>query len=166
MKKIFKKVIVLVVLISIFLFANLGTKARTLSYKNVIDSFNVITNLNYQPQSTETYCNIFAQDVMKKLATPLPSGTCATILDKLSKGISHWHVVTASYAQARANAGFSAIAITNDHIVVIYPHGNTAKTAGDLWMSMAGYKCFNNTSIKYAWKSSDLSKLKFYSWFN
>lgn len=165
MNKILKKSFVLVILISIFSSATIGVKAHTLSYKSIIDSFKVVTNSKYQPQNDETFCNVFAQDVMKRLSTPLPNGTCSDILEELSEGkYPHWHFVTASKAQALANAGYSTIGITSDHVVVIYPHGNTAKTVGDLWMSMSGYKCFNNASIKYAWTSAKLSKLKFYSW--
>jgi hypothetical protein len=167
MKNLLTKSLALAIFISFFSSATLGAKAYSLSYKSIIDSFKVVTNSKYQPHNYETFCNVFAQDVMKKLSTPLPSGTCSNMLKALSSGkYSHWHSVPASKAQARANAGYSTIGITSDHIVVIYPHGNTAKTTGDLWMSMSGYKCFNNTSIKYAWSSAKLSKLRFYSWFN
>ncbi|MBD7911459.1 MULTISPECIES: hypothetical protein [Clostridium] len=166
MKKLLRNFLVLTAFISIFTFLSVGTKASTSSYKNTIDSFKVTTNSKYQPHAGKTFCNIFAQDVMKKLGTPLPDGPCSTILSKLKgNATTHWRSVSAVTAQNRANNGDSTIGITSDHIVVIYPHGNTAKTVGDLWMSMSGYKCFNNTSIRYAWTSSALSNVKFYSWY-
>lgn len=137
-----------------------------MSYKSVIDSFNVTTNPKYQPTSSATYCNIFAQDVMKAMGNALPSGTCSTMLNALyGNKDAHWKSVSAVDAQSRANAGHSTIGITSDHIVVIYPHGNTATTVKDLYMSMAGYKCFNDTKITYAWTSSALDTVKFYSYY-
>lgn len=165
MKRSLKNFLVLTAFISIFSLFTVGANASTASYKNTIDSFKVTKNSKYQPSNNKTFCNIFAQDVMKKLDTPLPSGTCATMLKELTSGnAKNWHSVTASKAQDLANDGYSTIGITSDHIVVIYPHGTTAKTVSDLWMSMAGYKCFNDTSIRYAWTSSRLSDVKFYSW--
>ncbi|MVB12094.1 hypothetical protein CAFE_28250 [Caprobacter fermentans] len=138
-----------------------------MSYKSVIDSFHVETNAKYQPTSSATYCNIFAQDVMRAMKEPLPSGTCSTMLRALQANkYPNWKPVSANVAQSRANAGYGTIGITSDHIVVIYPHGNTASSVSDLYMSMAGYKCFNDTRITYAWKSSVLSTVKFYSYYS
>jgi hypothetical protein len=166
MKKILRNFLVLAVFVSIFATINLDAKASTASYSSTIDSFKVTTNSKYQPRNGQTFCNVFAQDVMSKLGTPLPGGTCATMLNKLSANkTAHWRSVTAVAAQSRANSGQSTIGITKDHIVVIYPHSGSVTGVGDLWMSMSGYKCFNNTSIRYAWKSSVLPSVKFYSWY-
>lgn len=35
------------------------------AYMNIIDSFDVENNPEYQPSGGKTYCNIFAQDVAK-----------------------------------------------------------------------------------------------------
>lgn len=136
-------------------------------YKSTIDSFNVTNNSKYLPHNGQTFCNIFAQDVARKLGTPLPSGTCDTMLNcLLGNKTPHWYSVSASMAQSRANQGYCTIGITKDHVVVVYPHGNTANSVYDVYMSMSGYQCFNDKSITYAWRSSVLPTVKFYSWYN
>ncbi|AOT69947.1 hypothetical protein [Geosporobacter ferrireducens] len=139
----------------------------TSAYKKAIDDRDVENAAKYQPSPNgTTYCNIFAQDVASDYGTPLPSGTCSTMLKALyGNNTPHWYSVTYSQAQSRANQGYTTIGITSDHIVIIYPHGNTPSSVSDLYMSMAGYKCFNDTKITYAWKQSDLSNVKFYSWY-
>lgn len=138
-----------------------------MSYKSVIDSFKVTTNAKYQPASNgTTYCNIFAQDVMNAMGEALPAGGCTNMLNHLYGNVdAQWKSVSAVDAQSRANAGHGTIGITSDHVVVIYPHGNTATSVSDLYMSMAGYQCFNDTKITYAWKSSVLPTVKFYSYY-
>ncbi|SHI63578.1 hypothetical protein SAMN02745163_00532 [Clostridium cavendishii DSM 21758] len=166
MKKLTKSLAFVFLLFALLTGYSVQAFASTSSYKNTIDSFNVTTNSKYQPSGGNTYCNIFAQDVMKKLSTPLPNGTCSTMLNALSGNKNpHWKSITATQAQSRANNGYSTIGITSDHIVVVYPHGNTASTVKDVYMSMAGYKCFNDTKITYAWKSTRLSEVKFYSYY-
>lgn len=136
------------------------------SYKKVIDNLDVVNTSKYQPNGNTTYCNIFAQDVAKNYGTPLPSGTCKTMLNALyGNNTPHWYSVTYSQAQSRANLGYTTIGITSDHVVIIYPHGNTPNSVSDLYMSMAGYKCYNDTKITYAWTSSALSDVKFYSYY-
>ena len=135
-----------------------------MSYQSVIDSFNVTTNSKYQPAADgTTYCNVFAQDVMKALNTPLPSDNCQTMLNALRSGYSKWEKVSAVQAQNNANAGKSTVGITYDHIVVVYP-GHTATSVDEGYMSRAGYKCFNNTRITYAWTRDRLSEVEFYTY--
>lgn len=138
-----------------------------MSYKSVIDSFHVVTNPKYQPASDgTTYCNIFAQDVMRAMGESLPTGGCTAMLNALNaNSYPHWKPVSAVEAQSRANQGYGTIGITSDHVVVIYPHGNTAGSVRDLYMSMSGYKCFNDTSIVWAWKSAVLPSVKFFSYY-
>ncbi|USG64924.1 hypothetical protein NDK47_22810 [Brevibacillus ruminantium] len=137
------------------------------AYKKAIDDRDVVNTKKYQPSPNgTTYCNIFAQDVASDYGTPLPSGTCATMLKALAgNNTPHWYSVTYSQAQSRANQGYTTIGITSDHIVIIYPHGNTPSDVSELYMSMAGYKCFNDTKITYAWTKTDLPNVKFYSWY-
>ena len=98
--------------------------------------------------------------------TPLPVGTCKTMLNALKgNNTPHWYSVNYSDAQSRANKGYPTIGITSDHIVVIYPHGNTPTAVSDLYMSMSGYKCFNDKKITNAWTKDRLTKVKFYSWY-
>lgn len=135
-------------------------------YKKVIDDIDVEGTSKYQPSGGKTYCNIFAQDVAEEYGTPLPSGTRAKMLEALKGNKTpHWYSVNYADAQSRANKGYTTIGITSDHVVIIYPHGNTASSVSDLYMSMAGYKCFNDTKITYAWEKSALSNVRFYSWY-
>lgn len=138
-----------------------------MSYQSVIDSFDVVNNPKYQPTAYATYCNIFAQDVMDKMGEPLPTGGCTAMHAALMyNAFVPWESVTASEAQDRANAGYGTIGITDDHVVVIYPEDNyTASDVYGLYMSMAGYACFNNKSITYAWTHDDLPSVRFYSYF-
>lgn len=134
------------------------------TYKSVIDSFNVETNPKYQPTSTATYCNIYAQDVMAALGTPLPSGRCVNMLASLRAGYGNWKKVGVSEAQAGAIAGRSTIAITSDHIAIIYPHtGIFATTIGQMYISMAGYDCFNNKEMVWAWSEDRWDEIEFYA---
>lgn len=138
----------------------------TANYKSVIDALKVETASKYQPSGGNTYCNIFAQDVCSNYNTPLPIGTCKTMLNALKgNNTPHWYSVNYSDAQSRANKGYPTIGITSDHIVVIYPHGNTPTAVSDLYMSMSGYKCFNDKKITNAWTKDRLTEVKFYSWY-
>ena len=106
-------------------------------YKKVIDDIDVEGTSKYQPSGGKTYCNIFAQDVAEEYGTPLPGGTCATILEALKRNKTpHWYSVNYADAQSRANQGYTTIGITSDHVVIIY-----------------------------AWEKSALSNVKFYSWY-
>lgn len=136
------------------------------NYKNVIDKQNVKDAAKYQPVGGKTFCNIFAQTVASDYGTLLPAGTCAIML-KLLMGnkTPHWNSVDFLLAQNRANQGYTTIGITSDHIVLIYPHGHTPTTIADLYMSMAGYKCFNDTKITYAWTKQAIPSVRFYSWY-
>ena len=136
------------------------------NYKSVIDDLNVVKTSKYQPSGNKTYCNIFAQDVCDDYGMPLPSGTCATMLKALKgNNTPHWYSVDYSDAQARANQGYPTIGITSDHVVVIYPSGNTPASVSDLDMSISGYECYKNKKITMAWEKEALSDVRFYSWY-
>lgn len=148
------------------------------NYKSAIDGLNVATNSTYQPSGGNTYCNYFAQDVMNGYGYDLPSGTCKSIFESLyGNGHANYKSVSFSEAQSRANQGYPTVAITSgkasnspdssmpEHIAVVYPNGTTASSVSDVRVSQAGADCFNNKKISYSWKSADLSKVKFYSWY-
>ena len=136
------------------------------NYKAVIDSFHVETNPTYQPTSSATYCNYYAQDVMETLGTPLPSGRCVDMLASLRAGYGDWKKVGVSEAQAGAIAGRSTIAITSDHIAVIYPHtGIFATSVGQMYMSMAGYHCYNDEQMVWDWTEDRWNEIEFYASF-
>lgn len=138
-----------------------------MNYKTAIDSLNVTTNEKYQPKNNETFCNIFAQDVMCNMNTQLPPGTCETMLSHLcGNKFYNWRSVDVKTAQARANKGISTIGITHDHVVVIYPHGECATCNSEVYISMAGYKCFHDTKMTYAYPNTDKVIIHYYSWYN
>lgn len=137
-----------------------------MSYKSIIDSLDVEHNPAYQPRNhgALTFCNYFAQDVMRKMGEDLPTGGCTSMQNSLRAGYSHWKRLSAVEAQNRANAGFGAIGITYDHVVVIYP-GHTASTLTEVYMSMAGNPCRNNRPITYAWTPDRRREIEFYSYY-
>lgn len=140
-----------------------------MSYKSVIDSLDVKNNPKYQPQPNgDTFCNIFAQDVMKAMGETLPSGNCVSMYKALAANqYPHWKPVGALQAQDRAKAGYGTIGITAspNHVVVIYPTKVTVTDRDNIHMSMAGYACFNDSSITNAWEPADIDKVKYYSYF-
>lgn len=138
-----------------------------MSYKSVIDSFDVENNPKYQKASNgDTYCNIFAQDVMNAMGEPLPTGRCVNMYNALAaKQYPHWKPVGSLQAQERAKAGYGTIGITTDHVVVIYPTTATVTTRNNIHMSMAGTICYNDMRITLAWKAAYLNDIKYYSYF-
>ena len=139
-----------------------------MSYKSVIDSFDVENKSKYQPQNggALTFCNVFAQDVMNAMREPLPPGNCVAIYNALAANqYPHWKPVGALQAQDRAKAGYGSIGITTDHVVVIYPTTATVTTRNSIHMSMAGYACFNDDLITVAWKADVINNVKYYSYF-
>lgn len=78
-----------------------------MSYKSIIDSFKVEANPKYQKRPNgDTFCNVFAQNVMNAMKEPLPSGGCTSMQNALRNGYSLWKRVSAVEAQNRANAGY------------------------------------------------------------
>jgi peptidoglycan hydrolase-like protein with peptidoglycan-binding domain len=102
--------------------------------RQVIDYFNVADNSNkrYARQPGETYCNIFARDVMLCLRAPLPHWVGTTeqdankMHDWLSKPANDWGKVTADDASKAASQGIPALASWKNvsgigHIAVVRP---------------------------------------------
>lgn len=142
------------------------------TYNDAILSFNVSTNPTYQKNGNTTYCNIFAQDVMNHadISTPLPTGGCSTMLTSLKgNNFPHWHDVTFTVAQSRANQGYPGIAITSGHVAVVRPNGGTVPAAAkNVAAAQAGASCFDDKTLAYswAWSSNPPTDLKFYSWYD
>ena len=135
-------------------------------YMDVIASFNVETNSKYLPKGNETYCNFFAQDVMKKLEADLPSGRCATMLEALESGFSKWKYMASYLATSfKAQEGLPAIAITSDHIAIVRPYESTYPVnTGTVRIAQAGGSCFTNKPLSYGWNSNRHSEIKYYYW--
>jgi len=136
-------------------------------YTKAITDLKVESATKYAKNGSTTYCNIFAQDVMKSstIDTPLPTGTCATMLSALTGNkTAPWYSVTATDAQDRANLGYPTVAITSDHIAVVRPNGGKAVTAAkDVQIAQAGNTNYENTTLNWAWTSTAIPNVKFYS---
>ncbi|MNW34548.1 hypothetical protein D3C74_115230 [compost metagenome] len=138
------------------------------NYSANIDSLKVETNKKYLPGGGKTYCNIFAQDVMKLMDAELPGGTANTIAKALyGNNTPGWYSVTYSTAQNRANKGYPTIGIRQDtpsgHVVVIRPKDSAVTQVRDVLVAQAGASNFNSKTINYSWKSAVLSEVKFYT---
>ena len=142
------------------------TRSATI-YTKAITDLKVETANKYQKNGSTTYCNIFAQDVMNSstISSPLPSGTCATMLNSLSgNAYPPWNSVDYISAQIRANAGYPTIGITSDHVVVVRPNGGTSVGSIDnIQIAQAGSTNYENTTLNYAWVKADRPNVKFYS---
>lgn len=136
-------------------------------YKDIIDSFDVENNNDYQPSDGQTYCNIFAQDVAEECDTPLPTGGCTSMLDSLcGNKFPNWYSVNFTTAQQRANNGAPTIAITYDHIAIVRPNdGSVPADVGKVRITQAGAKCYNDTTLSYGWGKDRRDEIKFYSWY-
>jgi hypothetical protein len=139
-------------------------------YDAAIDALKVETNPAYQPSGGTTYCNVFAQDVMKSstLNASLPTGNCSSMLSSLTgNNFKPWYSVDYKEAQNRANSGYPTIGITSDHIVVVRPNGGTAITElKQVTIAQAGAVCYNKKTINYAWTAAALPNVKFYSYYD
>jgi hypothetical protein len=146
-------------------------KGRTpQAYIVAIDSFNVESNPRYANKNGQTFCNFFAQDVMKHLNTSLPSGRCVDMFSALDGNkFSNWVNVSFEDVQTRVNLGFPGIAISAvpNHIAVIRPNnGKVASQIKDILVSQAGKNIYACTTLNYCWRKEDFASIKFYSWFD
>ncbi|MEE4565952.1 hypothetical protein ACYCS5_15875 [Paenibacillus sp. SEL3] len=140
-------------------------------YAAAIDALKVdAKDSKYQPVGGTTYCNVFAQDVMKSssIATPLPGGTANDMADALyGNGTPGWYSVSFIDAQNRANNGYPTIGILkasgHGHVVVVRPKGTAITQIRDVQVAQAGSKNFNSTTINWSWKASALPDVKFYT---
>jgi len=152
---------------------NKGTKdgRSPEAYIVAIDSFKVETNPRYANKNGQTFCNFFAQDVMKhpSLNASLPPGRCVDIYSALEDNkFSLWVNVSFEEAQARANKGFPTVAISAvpNHIAVIRPNGGKAVSEmRDVLISQAGRNIYASTTLNWGWRKEDFPNIKFYSWF-
>jgi hypothetical protein len=104
-----------------------GRRTRA-TYDNVINQFAVAVNPRYTPRGGNTYCNIFASDVMQAMGAPLPhwvDGAGNPTPDGVGReldanntnlwlnnsGPSHgWRKISAEEAQQLANEGHPVVA--------------------------------------------------------
>ncbi|WP_151733473.1 hypothetical protein [Paenibacillus tengchongensis] len=141
--------------------------ARTASaYSSTIDGFKVESN--YLPDGNITFCNVFAQAVMKAMSAALPTGQANDIANALyGNGTPGWYSVTFLDAQKRANLGYPTVALRaasgNGHIVVVRPKGSSITTLKEVLVAQAGRSNFNSKTINYSWPAEELPEVKFYT---
>jgi len=157
-------------------------------YNNTIHN----TPLLY-PSKGLTYCNVFAQNVMKACGAPLPTGSCSAMFSSLRNGHSNWKplaayaiggsraVGDAAYvsafqtAQANANAGIPTLALTawsqnalsTDHASVVTPNGGAIPaTVGKVFVCTSGGAnvCFYDKTLEYSWSTKWWPYMMFYSY--
>lgn len=139
------------------------------TYSKAIDSFKVETNSKYLPSGGKTYCNIFAQDVMKHsdIDAALPTGLANDIADALyGNGTPGWYSVDFKEAQKRANQGYPTVGVrkgTPGHIVVVRPKGSEITELKQVQIAQAGTTNYNSTTINWAWVADELKTVKFYT---
>jgi hypothetical protein len=110
-------------------------------YSKVIDQFGVDTSVRYQPTSN-TFCNVFVQDVTDAMHDPLPQ----TNTDEMVKWLhaqqtrdddQGWHTIDIYTAEKMANDGRPTIAIRPGHVLMVRPgsvgdeRGPAVAQAGD-----------------------------------
>ncbi len=125
----------------------------------VIDQFKVTSNPRYRATTGDTYCNIFAQDVVRALGYELPWGR-ANDLGFWLMTSGAWQPLSSSRAQAWANEGKPALAawINPDstrpgHVAVLRPGGLIAQ---------AGATNYNKATLAQGFGSSRLNQVSFY----
>jgi hypothetical protein len=117
---------------------------QVINYFNVQDS----GNLRYRPDGINTFCNIFARDVMRALRAPLPHWTNTGIEldanrmnDWLKNSANGWRKITPQDATRAASQGVPTVASWKNfggigHIAVVRPE--TGPTPDNPQIAQAG----------------------------
>ena len=99
-------------------------------YLKTIELFNVEQSKRYRRDSSNTYCNIYVSDVTNALGVYIPrwvngeklsaTGMKGWLEAPLAQDLG-WREVTPEEAQALANEGIPAVAVTSGHIAMVIP---------------------------------------------
>jgi hypothetical protein len=167
-------------------YINLPGQRSSGSYNQIISQFSVASNPRYTPRDVtgdgknETFCNVFAMDVMNAMGAYLPDKLCDGLLNwlkatavtcntKTGKAVTGgegnyqgWREITALEAQTRANNGSPTIAITSDHIACISPN-QPGDIEGVVYVSQAGSSRFDHKPITSSWRAEALSKVRYFT---
>jgi len=160
-------------------------------YAAKIDSFNVASNPRYaklhdnNPNTYDTYCNLFASDVAKSLGAELPiyvrnnsgetrwlGATAMTswLEGSLSvpggysgpQGPQHgWKPVDHATAAALASKGYVVVAAGSGHMAVVRPGTPVGAGVGDVRIAQAGERNFNDGRMVDGW-GSKLGEARFF----
>ncbi|TCO69268.1 hypothetical protein [Marinisporobacter balticus] len=142
------------------------------TYNSIIDGFKVETNPKYQKRNGNTYCNVFAMDIMDAMGVPYGGHKNANgLADWFSKeGHSNgWKNVTPKEAAASANMGKPTIVIWKNpdghgHISVVRPYNpSQPKHYSGVYIAQAGTSNFNYKPITYGFGKSKIPQLKYYT---
>jgi hypothetical protein len=136
------------------------------NYFKVIEQFQVEKSPRYAEDS-ETYCNIFAEDVTRAMNAPLPQMVVNDMVDwlKENRATSGWKRVDERMAQQMAKEGHPSIAIAanvtpsnHGHVAVIRPasEGDNRGAA----ITQAGASNIDATHIEYLPAFSDPAQLQ------
>lgn len=161
--------------------SNIGDAPRTSQdLANRINSYNVESNPRYvkgrdgNPNTNDTYCNLFVHDVAKGMGAEIPlyvtdgQGTITKWLGatymkdwldgKLSVPGSYsqgpesgWMKVDHATAAAAANEGHVAVAAGHGHMAMVRPGTPAGAGKGDVMIAQAGARNFNNGSLSNGW---------------
>lgn len=164
-------------------YTNAAGKRSAAAYNFIINQFSVETNPRYKVTNGNTWCNIFAWDVMyamglssdfsnwiDKNQKPCASGSGselnanATYNWLATKGSSYgWTSVSAYDAQQKANNGYPTIAVYynksgHGHVMVVRPETSTYKyKTNSPVIAQAGSSNKNYSNV-----STSLSPIKYY----
>jgi hypothetical protein len=142
--------------------------------RQVIDYFNVEDqqNLRYKPNGWNTFCNIFATDVMRALRAPLPHWANGRELDAngtndwLNNSANGWKKVTAQDATKAASQGIPTVASWKNfggigHIAVVRPEAGP--TPDNPQIAQAGSKNRIQTTVSFGFgQTNNVSYFAYY----
>jgi len=146
----------------------------------ILNSFNVESNQRYEkfrdgnPNTYDTYCNLFAHDVAKKLGAPLPlyvtdgNGNITKWLGatnmtewlngnlnvpgQYSQGPANgWRELSHSEAVNAANGGHLVVAAGHGHMAVVRSGGNPGAGLNQVPIAQAGERNFSSGVIQNGW---------------
>ncbi|MCB9453084.1 MAG: WXG100 family type VII secretion target [Anaerolineaceae bacterium] len=158
-----------------------GSFGRTGNEMNsLLESFHVESNSRYakfhdnNPNTYDTYCNLFAADVAKKLNAPLPLyvtdgngkvtqwlGATAmkqwldgqlTAPGQYTQGPANgWHKVSSGDAVNAANNGGLVVVAGHGHMAVVRSGGDPNAGARSVPIAQAGENNFSNAKLENGW---------------
>lgn len=143
---------------------------------SIIDAFNVESNAKYAARGENTYCNLFASDVVQRLGAPLPlyvtnsqgeitdwlgatnmkewlNGNLTSPGDYQQGTEVGWQRVDAATAANYANNGYVSVAAGYGHIAVVRPGTPTGAGKYDVMIAQAGGRNFNSGRVIDGWGS-------------
>jgi hypothetical protein len=147
------------------------------TYQAVIEQFNVENSKRYKKtrkgkNKYETYCNIFAQDVMAGMGAPLPRLATTDLLAYLLSSNSAnpgWHQADVNTTEnlklivGWLNTGHPMLVLAEGHMAVLRPNQpGKLKSIWELRIAQAGLHSYNDTSLNYGWARKSNPQLYFF----